>query len=172
MYCTYPEKPLGNRRRGFCEATLRIRENTENITEILTKAFAKLFDIYNDVPGEFATAVTANVILKKGQDQPTYSVFYGHYGQTHLSRAGLLGEKKRYVFDEVESVFDLGDVENINTSFSVSDFRQVFQLNHSDTSVTVDSIISIVYVIHRFLDDFERDKQTDGQVVEKLQFLK
>ena len=43
-------------------------------------------------------------------------------------------------------VENLGDVENLRTDFDVNQFSQLFFMNHQDSDVTVDSLVSTVYI--------------------------
>ena len=106
---------------------------------------------------------TANAILTSGGGSrvKTYSVWFGQ----HFNR---VGEHRSYNFPNKThdgspaTVSNLGDVRNVNTEFSASDFERLFLANHSSSDVTVDSLISIVYLIARDLPNFQRDSRGDG----------
>lgn len=64
-------------------------------------------------------------------------------------------------------VRNLGDVANLRSAFSVDDFAEVFFATFDNTDVSVHSIISIVWIINRYLGDYDRD-QTVGRNLTRL----
>lgn len=121
--------------------------------EHLRNGFLTLFNLYG--PGYFDVSVTANVVLQSNLDH-RFSVFYG---QDFSDRS--------YDFGAPQVVRNLGDVADIPTDFNVDDFEGVFFANFENTEVSVHSIINIVFIITRYLDNFERNK-TVGQQLTKL----
>ena len=122
--------------------------------EHLRDAFVSLFSLYPEV-AYFDLTTTANVVLQSHVNQ-RYSVFYGQDFADN-----------DFTFGAPETIRNLGDVANINTNFDVSDFETVFFGNFENTEVSVHSIISIVFIITRYMDNFEQDK-TVGQQLIKL----
>lgn len=132
-------------------ATLRVRDSGEpDFQEHLRTAFLALFDIYQG--GYFDVSTTCNVVLQSNLDQ-RYSVFYG---QDFSDNSYNLGE--------AQTVRNLGDVAQLQADFDVNDFEGVFFANFENTEVSVHSIINIVWVITRYLDNFERDKTVGRQL--------
>jgi hypothetical protein len=64
-------------------------------------------------------------------------------------------------------VRNLGDVSSIRVNFSANEFEAIFYSNYEDTSVSVHSVVSTVFLITRYLNNFERDK-TVGRNLTKL----
>ena len=139
------DRPIGNFEAGLATCTLRVREGPDqDYTAYLRTAFVTLFQIYGD--GFFDVSVTCNVILQ-GISNGKFSVFYGQdFGD------------RQYNIGPPTVVQDLGDVVNVPTDLTVDDFAEVFHAIHDDTDVTVHSIICIVFIMTRFLENFERDK--------------
>ena len=85
-----------------------------------------------------------------------FSVFYGQSFSDF-----------EYTLGAPEVIRHLGDVSAIRTDFDIHDFSDVFFANFEHTQVRVVSIINIVFLITRYLQNFERD-QTVGQVLTKV----
>jgi len=153
---------VGHRSRGLLEITLRVREteSEEAFGVHLRDAFVRLYDIFG--AGYFEVSVTANVILRGSRTvgdvvEPRYYVFYGQdFGE---------GD---YNFSRDVVVRDLGQVRELPTRFTAENFNNVFKANHESTDVSVHSIISIVYLMRRTLDNYERDKVSTGRVLRTL----
>ena len=64
-------------------------------------------------------------------------------------------------------VRSLGDVSLIPTEFAVQDFETIFFANMGESDVSIVGVVNVVYLISRFLDNYERDK-TVGKVLTKL----
>jgi hypothetical protein len=108
----------------------------------LRNAFVALFDLYG--PGYFDVSTTANVVLVSQSNPQTYSVFYGQSFAT-----------SDYLMARTQVVGMLADVSNLRVQFGVEDFQSIFFATHSASNVLVDSIISVVYIITRPLDDYQ-----------------
>jgi hypothetical protein len=67
-----------------------------------------------------------------------------------------------------EVVRNLGDVANLPVDFTADQFEEIFFANFDQTSVSVFSMISVVYVITRFLDNFARDSSNRRQTMVRL----
>jgi hypothetical protein len=155
--CVFAERPIGHRSKGLLEVTLRVREteSEEAFAEHLRQAFVKLYDVFG--AGYFEVSVTANVILQGSKlvglvRQPRYYVFYGQdFGEDD------------YNFSTDQLVRNLGEVRLLPTRFSAENFSRVFKANHESTDVSVHSIISIVFLLRRDLDNYERDKVSAGR---------
>jgi hypothetical protein len=162
--------------RGLAEATLRIRHISREggIEEELQKAFVKLFDFYGtgrfDVSEKMVylgrwkkntrtrpqVTVTGNAILEGRGERPTYSIFYG---QDYTSDG-----RRSVVMSHVHQVFDLSDVRLLPTDFTVDDFEGAFNRIFAEGSnVSVHSLVSVVFLIRRTLNNFARDKRTEGR---------
>jgi hypothetical protein len=72
------------------------------------------------------------------------------------------------MMSDPEVVRNLGDVANLPTDFTADQFEEIFFANFSETSVSVHSIISVVYVITRFLGHFVRDATDKRQTMVRL----
>ena len=147
---TLLERPIVSYDSGIATATLRVRDGgNPDYTEHLRDAFIALFALYG-ANSYFDVNVVANVVLQ-GNTNQRYSVFYGQdYGNRDFS------------LSDPEVVRNLGDVGNLRTDYTANDFENVFYANFDDTDVTVHSVINLVWVITKYLDNFERDK-TVGQ---------
>jgi hypothetical protein len=161
------ERPFSGRRDGLSMSTLRIRETDTNFGLHLRTSFGRLFDLYG--ASRFSVSVTANAILRSGSGSrvPTWSVWFGQ----HFNRPG---ENRHYNFASRErgggavTVSNLGDIRKLDTRFSASTFEQLFLANHSSSDVTVESLISVVYLIGRDLPNYERDRATAGRTIVNL----
>jgi hypothetical protein len=111
------------------------------------------FQVYG--PGYFDVSVTANVILR-GTLDGRYSVFFGQdFG---------VQNPRDYHMSTVQVVSSLADVQNLRTDFGVDDFAEAFLATHTDTSVSVDSLVSVVYLITRVLGHFGGGGDGDDDV--------
>jgi hypothetical protein len=140
------ETAILNRRAGVVVSTLRIRYTDPDYMTHLRSAFVALFELYGD--GYFDVSTTANVILVSQSVPATYSVFYGQSFAT-----------SDYLMSRTQVVGRLADVSNLRVQFGVEDFQSVFSATHSASNVLVDSIISIVYIITRPLDDYQAQQR-------------
>lgn len=116
----------------------------------LESAFINLFDIYGS-DDFFDVSVTCNVVLQ-GQDG-RFSIYYG---QDFGAKNSTIGN--------VVSVRSLEDVHKITTDLDLEDFERVFFANHEDTHVRVVSMVNIVYIISRHLDNFDRQRASRGRL--------
>jgi hypothetical protein len=143
------ERPVGDRAHGLSEATLRIPVDHENVRGALHRAFSRLFAIYGS-HGYFDVTVTANVILQ-GRSNERFSVFYGQ-DYSNVSR--------NLTFGNPMIIRRLGQVGQLPTQFAQQDFENVFFANFEDTDVRVHSVISFVYLIRRYMRNYERMRTT------------
>ena len=110
----------------------------------LVNAFTRLYEIFGD--GPFQVLTTCNVILRGNAGQK-YSVYYGQsYGTLAQRQMGVR---------RVTTVNQLGDVGRVEVAHSLEDFTEVFFAMHSNSSVTVERIVNLVFVITRPLSDFQ-----------------
>lgn len=134
------------------QATLRLPANFTSVeieTE-LESAFITLFDIYG-TDGFFDISVTSNVALQ-GPDG-RFSIYYGQdFGMRNNNMV------------EAVTVRTLEDVQDVPTHFDLSHFEAVFYANHEDTHVVVDSMVNIVYIITRHLDNFDSERASSGRL--------
>lgn len=152
---TVLERPIDNYESGIATATLRVRDSDNpQFQEHLRDTFVTLFDLYG--PGYFDLSVTANVVLQSHVDQ-RFSVFYG---QDFADRS--------FSFGRVETIRNLGDVAGIDCDFDLNDFEDVFFRNFENTEVSILKIVSVVFLITRYLDNFERDKTSVGRQLVRL----
>ena len=133
-------------------ATLRVREtqNTDYDSALRT-AFTYLFQTYGE--GFFDVSVTCNAILQSNVNQK----FSCWFGQDFGGREYNLGPPT--------TVRDLGDVSNIDTNVTVDDFAEVFHAIHSDTEVSVIGIINVIFIITKYMENYEREKTTGARLV-------
>lgn len=140
------------------EATLRIREGEDEaaVREHLREALVSLFETFG--PGLFEVTLTANVVLKGNYDgADSYSIFYGQdYADRDLNAA-----------PKVE-VRDLAQAALLPTSFSAAQFDSIFGATFENTTVSVDSVIAQVYIFRRSLDNFERQRFSYGNTLQRL----
>ena len=136
-------------------ATLRVRETDDpDYDEALQYAFTNLFQMCGE--GFFDVSVTCNAILQSTIDQK-FSIWYGQdFGG------------REYNMGPPTVVRNLGDVANIDTNVSVDDFAEVFHAIHSDTEVSVVGIVNVIFLITRYMENFEREKTTQGGRLVKL----
>ena len=132
-------------------ATLRLGPQEPDYMVHLRSAFVALFDLYG-ADGYFDVTTTANVILSSQSHPPQYSLFYGQSFSTY-----------DYAMSTPQIVSSLADVSNLRVRFGVEDFSNVFFASHSESNVTVDSLVSIVYIITRPLEDFQADQRVGNR---------
>jgi hypothetical protein len=58
-------------------------------------------------------------------------------------------------FTGYDVVTNLGDVEYLPTSFSAAEFERLFLLNHYQSNVSVDRVISYIYIIRHYMENWE-----------------
>jgi hypothetical protein len=126
--------------------TLRIREGDPDSEGHLRRAFTTIFDVYG--PGSYDVTISANAVLSSESGNARYSVFFGQ----SFGRA-------EYPMGRTTAVTTLADVASLRTDFELSDFEDVFFLNHPTSSVQVHSLISLVYIVTRPLANFTRRYQ-------------
>jgi hypothetical protein len=108
------------------------------------------------LPPPTQVTVTGNAILQGGGERPTFSIFYGQDYTSDGRRSIMMGD--------IYQVFELRDVSDLPTEFTVDSFEQAFNRIFSGGSdVRVLSLISVVYIIRRTLNSYERDKVTGGR---------
>lgn len=146
---------MANRETGLSEATLRVRYGLteEEIKEELVKSFVELFRLYGNDVG-FEVTVTANAILKS-RTGDSYSIFFGHdYAQDGARSANI--SRASYV-----STF--ADLDDVESDFNQDDFERSFSGVFGNSAVGVDSLINVVFIIRTDLENYERDKKTEGK---------
>ena len=116
----------------------------------LISAFAYLFEKYGENNWEVST--TCNVILQ-GNAEESYSVYYG---QSFGTMADWQRNVRRFAH-----VDNMGDIGNVELSHSLEDFNEIFFATHDDSNVSVHSIINIIIIITRELDNFDTDALTN-----------
>jgi hypothetical protein len=105
----------------------------------------------------FDVTVTANAVLR-GTANGRYSLFYGQdYGRRGDFTIGGVAREVRV----------LADVEQLPIDFDVGDFEDVFFANFENSAVSVHSLVNVVYIIRRYLPNFEADQRV-GQRLVKL----
>jgi hypothetical protein len=151
MKKTTTDRRVGDGSRGLSEATLRIPVDHADYKGELLRAFGTLFPLYGR--GYFFVSVTANVVLE-GLDG-RWSVFFG---QDHSVVPRDFSVSGGYVIRR------LGQVPGLPTSFDPGDFGHIFSRNFESTAVTVHSVICFVYVIRRYLRNFDAQQTTNGRL--------
>ena len=92
-------------------------------------------------------SVSANAILQSSTDD-RLSVFFGQ----------TFSENLDFNMGPVHVIRNLGDVARVQVDYTADDFQNVFAGNFEDTSVFVKEIVNIVFIITRYLNDFQRLK--------------
>ena len=123
----------------------------EESLEALQEAFGVLFALYGEAGGFFDVTCTANAVLR-GEVDGNFSCFYG------MDFSGI-GD---VAMGAVTTVRNLGDVSSIPTHFGIDDFEDAFRKNFESSSVTVQGLINFVFVIRRYLGNFDRDHRSGG----------
>ena len=133
-------------------STLRVRV-TEDVDYYphLEKAFARLYTIYPDAV--FEVVVTANCVLQ-GNANDRYSCWHG---LDYSSR-------RNFEMNEAQEVHFAGDVANLRVDWDLEDFSNAFYSNMPDSDVTVHSLINLVFIIRKFMDNFEDEMQIGRQL--------
>jgi hypothetical protein len=99
---------------------------------------------------------TGNAILEGKGERPSFSVFYG---QDYTSDG-----RRSVIMSDVHQVFDLSDVGGLPTDFDVDSFEGAFNRIFAEGSqVSVHSLVSVVFLIRRTLENYERDRTTAGR---------
>jgi hypothetical protein len=137
-------------------ATLRIRATETDFKKHLDRMFTRLFQLFG-TREEWELTVTANCVIQ-GNSKPTFSFWYGmDFGNKDYSMQS----------DEMEShvtlISSLGDIEKIPTHFSVDEFADAFFNFHTDSDVSIHSLVNIVYLARRLLTDYADDRTSVGK---------
>ena len=131
-------------------ADLSIDASHHRHRQVLHQVFQHLFKLYAASKGFFEVSVTANALLRNNVTH-RWGLFYGQdFGG---SRDFHLGGHR--VFE----VRQVGDIAALPTDVAVEDFERVFRRAFVDSQVTIDSLVNLVYIIRRFLPNFERDRR-------------
>jgi glutamyl/glutaminyl-tRNA synthetase len=101
--------------------------------------------------------ITGNAVIEGMEGKRrTYSIFYG---QDYTSDG-----RRSIMMSEIHQVFDLSDVSDLPTDFTIDDFEHIFNRIFSQGSnVRVLSLVSVVYLIRKSLKNYEQDKVTEGR---------
>jgi hypothetical protein len=152
------DRPIYQQAAGLSEATLRIRETESDYRSHLRRCFLTLFDVHAGTSAViFDVTVTANAVLQ-GRSNGRYSMFYGQdYGRRGDFTIG----------GAAREVHSLADVDSLPVDFDISDFEDVFFSNFDNSDVSVHSLVNIVYIVRRYLVNFEADQRV-GQRLVKL----
>jgi hypothetical protein len=152
------DRPIYQQAAGLSEATLRIRETESDYRSHLRRCFLTLFDVHAGTSAViFDVTVTANAVLR-GRANGRYSMFYGQdYGRRGDFTIG----------GAAREVHSLADVDSLPIDFDISDFEDVFFSNFDNSDVSVHSLVNIVYIVRRYLVNFEADQRV-GQRLVKL----
>jgi hypothetical protein len=164
----------------LAEATLRLSFDSEPeaIKRELGKAFLELFKLYEsgsfevrdierekNVPRAVTqprsrnppqqTTVTANCILAGSGSKTSLSLYWG---QDYSSEG-----KKSLMMGPVYTVDSMDDVADLPVLFSAADFDRIFHQTFANTKATVRGIVSLVYIVRKMLDSYEKDRVTEGR---------
>jgi hypothetical protein len=100
--------------------------------------------------------VTGNAILEGRGETPSFSIFYG---QDYTSDG-----RRSVMMSGVHQVFDLSDVSDLPTDFTVDSFEGAFNRIFAEGSqVRVHSLVNVVFLIRKTLDKYMQDKTTVGR---------
>lgn len=138
-------------------ATLRVRVTEDaDIHGHLRTAFSRLYRVYKDNP-IFEVVCTCNAVLQ-GNNDDRLSVWFGlDYSNT----------RRNFELNQAQVVRNLGDVANIDVDWDLGHFSNAFYNSLPDSDVTVLSLINLVFIIRKYMDDY-RNEVTVGQ---RLTFL-
>jgi hypothetical protein len=81
-----------------------------------------------------------------------------YFGQDYSSEG-----KKSMMMGPVYTVDSMDDVGGLPVLFSAGDFDRIFHQTFADTKASVRSIVSLVYIVRRMLDSYEKDRVTEGR---------
>jgi hypothetical protein len=141
-----------SRSNGLAECVIRIRENEPPLPH-LQRAFAALYRLYGP-RSVFEVSVTGIFVLQ-GFDN-LLSVWYGHdYGSSRPLAQPFVVRR-------------LSDVGLMNTTYTVHDFEETFFRNRSTSRVRVHSVVALLFIVRHHLDNFQRDRTTEGGKWTKL----
>jgi hypothetical protein len=152
----YIERPVSSRVHGVSESVLRVREGDDKIRSHVKEAVYRMYDIYG--PGLMDVTLSANVVLTSNV-QSTYSLFYGQDFST-------LGIRERQISDVI-TLTQARDWKKVPTDLGAEHFEGIFNRIHEQSDVHVEEVVSLIFVMRRWLSNFERDK-TVGKRLTKL----
>jgi hypothetical protein len=65
---------------------------------------------------------------------------------------------------QVQTIEAPSQASLLPNSFKLEDFRAIFHSTFSDTSVTVESLVNLVYIFRKTLRDFVGESTTEGRI--------
>ena len=159
------ERPITGRggKIALAEGVLRVSISEPEVRECLRMAATEMFTNY---PGSvFYCTVTANATLYSERDS-TWSIWWGQqFGDSSGRKQAIqLGQEiddegNVMVEGTIFKLSSISDANKIPTSFPLSEFSQLFNLIHRDTSVVVHSLISTIFIFSKIIQRFDRDRK-------------
>jgi hypothetical protein len=148
------ERPLAGMSSGVACCTLRVRNvGQPDYRRLLRDCFVYLFSTYPGNRGFFDLSVTCNSVLESSLDGRV-SVWFGQ----------TFSDSQDFSMGPAHVIRNLGDVSNVNVNFSTEDFQNVFAANFDETSVFVREVINVVFVITKYLSDYNRMKTVGARL--------
>ena len=139
---------------GLAEWTIRTRFGDPKVRHHLATVFKEIHEAYPD-GSEFELICTANAILQGvgPTGGPTYRVWNGVDYDEAGAKGGILLHPvyKLKELDDLEHV----DLENCTNE---AEFTEGFQANFGESNISVLMLLNHVFVIRKFLTDFQRDR--------------
>jgi len=139
---------LVNRKAGLVDGVLRIPfglTRRESQVHLLT-ALSKLYSLYGN--GRFDVSVTCNAVLQSNLSKKVGLWFGQNFGK----------DVRNYALSTVFTVQSPAEATKLPTEFQVSDFANVYFDAFPNSSVSVHSLVNLIYICRRYLGDFEKDR--------------
>ena len=140
---------------GLAEWTIRTRFNDPKVGQHLREAFKEIHESYPD-GSEFELICTGNAILKGVGPNGRGNTFRVWHGVDYDE----MGAKGGILLHPVYKLKELDDLEHVDLAncTNEADFVENFQANFGESNVSVLMMLNHVFVIRKFLDDFQRDR--------------
>ena len=136
---------------SLLQTTVRFRFDSSVIRSTLRRVFFDLFREHT-LSGDsgFEVVVTFNAILTNQSDQnnPTYSIFYGHDHRAD----NISGAAPELKYGTTTLVRLLADVDNIPVDFESEELIRQHRRAFESSAVSIHKFINIVYLIYRYVD--------------------
>jgi hypothetical protein len=150
------ERSISGRRTGLVEATLRLRygKSEAEVRRELDRAFARLFQIYED--GRFEVTITCNAILQGPPSDPTFSLYFGH---DYIDS----GDEKSVAVSGLYKVHSMDGIDSLPLGFGIEEYGRLFNKTFHRTGVKVVGIANLIYIASKVLGDYGTERKTAGR---------
>lgn len=105
--------------------------------------------------------LSANAVLRgRSNNKPSWSVYFGYDYVTNGERSVQMGE--------VHLIHAPSQAADLPNQFKLKTFSKTFHRIFSDTTVSVDGLVNLVYIFRKTLKNFIGESTTEGRVHKML----